>query len=142
MRRPTSTFTEARRSSGARPTNLLESGPKGPLVGFFLPLSDAKGIRTWPESAPSGNSSCTSAVKLAGMDLTLEGEASVVTDRETLEEVAAIYRELGWPAEVEHDAFSAPFSAPSAGPPPWQLYRFAFSSVVGLSPVEPNGTTR
>jgi len=35
-----------------------------------------------------------------------------------LEEVAAIYRDLGWPAVVAHDAVTAPYSAPSAGPLP------------------------
>jgi hypothetical protein len=75
------------------------------------------------------------------MDLTLEGEAAKVTDPVTLEQVASIYREIGWPAEVTGDAFTAPYSAPSAGPPPWHLYRFTFHIVVGLSTTEPNGAT-
>src|ERR671935_163499 len=45
--------------------------------------------------------------------------------------VGALYREQGWPAEVEGDAFTAPYSAPSAGPPPWYLYRFAFHTAFG-----------
>ena len=56
--------------------------------------------------------------------------------------MAAIYRDIGWPAEVAGDAFTAPFSAPSAGPPPWALYRFTFDTVIGLSTAEPNGATR
>jgi hypothetical protein len=59
-----------------------------------------------------------------------------------LERVASIYRHIGWPAEVTGDAFTAPHSAPSAGPPPWHLYRFTFHTVVGLSTAEPNGATR
>jgi hypothetical protein len=43
---------------------------------------------------------------------------------------------------VSGDGLTAPFSAPSAGPPPWHLYRFTFDSVVALSTVEPNGATR
>jgi hypothetical protein len=43
----------------------------------------------------AANSSCTISVGLEGIDLVLEGEA-----------------------------FTAPYSALSAGPPPWQLYRF------------------
>jgi hypothetical protein len=43
---------------------------------------------------------------------------------------------------VEGDAFTAPFSAPSAGPPPWQLYRFTFETAFGVATDEPYGATR
>ena len=56
--------------------------------------------------------------------------------------VARRYREGGWPAEVEGEAFTAPFSAPSAGPSPWQLYRFSFHTAFGVATAEPNGATR
>jgi hypothetical protein len=54
----------------------------------------------------------------------------------------AIYSGAGWPAEVEGDAFTAPFSAPSAGPPPWHLYRLRFHTVFGVATAEPFGATR
>lgn len=76
------------------------------------------------------------------MDLVFEGEARRVGDAPTLEAIAAIYRESGWPAEVEGDALTAPFSAPSAGPPPWHLYRFAFHTAFGVATQEPYGGTR
>jgi hypothetical protein len=72
----------------------------------------------------------------------LEGEAARVTDPPTLERVARRYREGGWPAEVEGDAFTAPFSAPSAGPPPWHLYLFTFHTAFGVATAEPHGATR
>jgi len=50
--------------------------------------------------------------------------------------------DIGWPAEVAGDGFTAPYSASSAGPPPWHLYRFTFHTVVGLSTTEPSGATR
>jgi hypothetical protein len=87
------------------------------------------------------NPACTIAVKFPGMDLTLEGEAARVRETTVLEQVAAIYRDLGWPAQVSDDSFVAPFSAPSAGPPPWHVYRFRFQTVVGLSTIEPNGAS-
>jgi hypothetical protein len=65
-----------------------------------------------------------------------------VTARETLEQVAEKYRGGGWPVEVNADAFTAPFSAPSAGPPPWHLYRLTFDKVIGVATAEPNGATR
>jgi len=90
----------------------------------------------------TANPACTISVKLEGIDLVLEGEVSRVIDRPTLEEVARLYRETGWPAEVEGDAFTAPYSAPSAGPPPWQLYRFTFHTAFGITTAEPHGATR
>ena len=42
----------------------------------------------------------------------------------------------------EGDAFTAPYSAPSAGPPPWHLYRFTFHTAVGVAGEEPHGATR
>jgi hypothetical protein len=88
------------------------------------------------------NPACTMAASLPGIDLVFEGNAVRVTNRPTLEPVAARYRELGWPAEVEGDAFTAPFNAPSAGPPPWYLYRLDFHTVFGVASAEPNGATR
>jgi hypothetical protein len=90
----------------------------------------------------AANPACTIAVALDGIDLTVEGNATRVTDRPTLERVAALYREGGWPAEVSGEAFTAPYSAPSAGPPPWQLYRFTFHTAFGVATAEPNGATR
>jgi hypothetical protein len=88
------------------------------------------------------NPACTISVVLEGLDLILEGEAIRVTDQPTLEAVARLYREAGWPAQVEGDAFTAPYSAPSAGPPPWQLYRFTFHTAFGVAGAEPHGATR
>ncbi|MFL5756706.1 MAG: pyridoxamine 5'-phosphate oxidase family protein [Chloroflexota bacterium] len=90
----------------------------------------------------AANPRCTLSARLEGIDLVLEGEASRETDPATLERLAAIYREGGWPAEVENDAFTAPFSAPSAGPPPWHLYRVTVHAVFGVATVEPYGATR
>lgn len=88
------------------------------------------------------NPACTIAVSLNGIDVVLEGGATRVTDAEALETLAGRYREGGWPAEVEGDAFTAPYSAPSAGPPPWHLYQFRFHTVFGVATREPNGATR
>ncbi|HEY7200964.1 MAG TPA: pyridoxamine 5'-phosphate oxidase family protein [Candidatus Dormibacteraeota bacterium] len=90
----------------------------------------------------AGNPACTLAVHLAGIDLVLEGSAARVTDGPTLDAIAARYRDVGWPAEVAGDAFTAPYSAPSAGPPPWHLYRFTPSVVTAVASAEPHGATR
>ena len=85
---------------------------------------------------------CTISVRLQGIDLVLEGRAQRVTDPETLEQIAAVYRSGHWPAQVENDAFTAPFSAPSAGPPPWHLYRFEIDTAFGVAGEEPYGASR
>jgi hypothetical protein len=90
----------------------------------------------------AANPACTISVKLEGIDLVLEGEAIRATDKGTLERLAGRYRAVGWPAEVDGDALTAPFSAPSTGPPPWQLYRFVPQTGFGVAAEEPYGATR
>jgi len=88
------------------------------------------------------NPACTISTRLKDIDLVLEGEASRVTDPAILERAAARYRDGGWPAEAGGDALTAPFSAPSAGPPPWYLYHFAVHTAFGVATAEPYGATR
>jgi hypothetical protein len=76
------------------------------------------------------------------MDVVLEGEAHRVTDPDVLETLAERYRQLGWEATVDGDAFTAPYSAPSAGPPPWHLYRIVIHTAFGVASAEPYGATR
>jgi hypothetical protein len=123
----------------ARAHSLLQAGAHGPDAGYFLATAGSDGRPhtagvgvVWHDgdlyftSGPGtrkarnlkANPACAIAVKLPGMDLTLEGEAARATEPETLEKVAALYRERGWPARVEDGSFTAPYSAPSAGPPP------------------------
>ncbi len=100
------------------------------------------GPRTRKSRNLAANPACTISVKFEGLDLILEGEAKRVTDKATLEEVAKLYRESGWVPEVQGDAFTAPYSAPSAGPPPWYLYRFTFHTAFAVASAEPHGATR
>lgn len=88
------------------------------------------------------NPACTISGRLPGIDVVFEGEAELLSDKGTLAEVARLFREGGWPCEVEGDALTAPFSAPSAGPPPWHVYRFTFHTVFGVAAEEPYGATR
>jgi hypothetical protein len=53
-----------------------------------------------------------------------------------------VYRQAGWPAQVERDAFTAPYTAPSAGTPPWHLYRFTLHTAFGVATEEPYGASR
>jgi Pyridoxamine 5'-phosphate oxidase len=90
----------------------------------------------------AANPACTISIRLEGLDVVLEGEAVRVTDGATLEKVASGHREGGWPAEVEGDALTAPYSAPSAGPPPWYVYRIVLDQAIAVATAEPHGATR
>lgn len=87
---------------------------------------------------------CALSLALRELDLVVEGEAEHVTDPATVAARAADWAADGWPCEVDASgtALTAPFSAPSAGPPPWQVYRIAARRATALQTVEPGGATR
>ena len=72
----------------------------------------------------------------------VEGEAVKVTDADRLQRLADVYAANGWGPTVRDGAFYHEYSAPSAGPPPWDLYRFTPTTVFGLATAEPSGATR
>jgi len=88
------------------------------------------------------NPSCAISMSLPGIDLVFEGVAERVTDDETLQRLAKRYGDGGWPARVEDGAFTYDYSAPSAGPPPWDLYAVTPTTVFGVLAAEPGGATR
>jgi hypothetical protein len=85
---------------------------------------------------------CVVSVSFTGIDLVLEGAAVRVTDRPTLRRLAARYVAQGWPVSVSGTALTAAYSAPSAGPPPWNLYVFSPTTAFGVATAEPSGATR
>jgi hypothetical protein len=90
----------------------------------------------------AANPAASISVRLEGIDLVFEGVTTRVTDRPTLEAVVKRYSDDGWPVTVDGDALTAPFSAPSAGPPPWFLFRLDFDRVFGVATAEPHGATK
>jgi hypothetical protein len=85
---------------------------------------------------------CVISANLPDLDLVVEGTATKVTDEPTLQRLAERYDAQGWPATVKDGAFTAPYSAPSAGPPPWDLYAFTPTTAFGVATAEPHGATR
>jgi GNAT superfamily N-acetyltransferase len=85
---------------------------------------------------------CALSASLPGLDLTFEGRATKVTNEPTLQRLAGLYNAQGWPVTVKDGAFTAAYSAPSAGPPPWDVYEFTLSTAIGVASAEPNGATR
>ena len=90
----------------------------------------------------STNPNCAVSVTLPGLDLVIEGTAARVIDEATLVRLAELYAAQGWPATVEDGALTAPYSAPSAGPPPWDLYVITPVTAFGVATAEPHGATR
>ena len=54
----------------------------------------------------------------------------------------AVFGAGEWEPEVRDGAFVAEYSAPSAGPPPWYVYRIDSNRVYALGTAEPYGATR
>jgi PPOX class probable F420-dependent enzyme len=86
---------------------------------------------------------CSLSVATSEFDVTVQGEASVVTDPATVAAMAARWNQAGWPARVDDSgvALTADFSAPSAGGPPWHVYRLTPARATALATVEPGGAT-
>ena len=87
---------------------------------------------------------CTLSVATDEFDLVVEGEAHVVTDPATVAARAEEWAAGGWPVEVDESgiALTAEFSAPSAGGPPWSVYRITAHAATALLTIEPGGATR
>jgi hypothetical protein len=88
------------------------------------------------------NPHCVVSISFPDLDLVIEGTVTRVTDEATLARLAERYSAHGWPATVSGDAITAPYSAPSAGPPPWDLYAVAPVTAFGVATAEPHGATR
>lgn len=112
------------------------------VMWFEGDLFFTSGLGTKKARHLAANPSCTISVHLPGIDLVFEGSAERVGDAATLNKVVKVFNAGGWPATVENGAFTAPYSAPSAGPPPWHLWRLRPSTVYAVSGEEPFGATR
>jgi hypothetical protein len=100
------------------------------------------GARTRKGRNLAANPGCVFSVSLSGIDLVLEGTAIRITDRPTLLRLAQRFAAQGWPASVENQAMTAEYSAPSAGPPPWNLYVLRPTMAFGVATADPSGATR
>jgi hypothetical protein len=87
---------------------------------------------------------CTLSLATHDFDLVMEGEATKVNDPSTVASMAARWNAAGWPARVDDTgvALTSEYSAPSAGTPPWTVYRLATQQATVIQMVEPGGATR
>ena len=83
---------------------------------------------------------CTVSIAAPGIDIVAEGEAKIVRDEARLNEIVKLYDD--WGPHVRDGAFWHEFSAPSAGPPPWDVYEITPAKFFGVASAEPHGATR
>jgi Pyridoxamine 5'-phosphate oxidase len=140
---------EASRSEAHRTTWLSTVRPDGRphLAGVGSLWVDGKfyftsGPRTRKSRNLAANPNCVLSMALPDLDLVVEGRATKVTDQPTLERLAQRYAAQGWPARAVDGALTAEFSAPSAGPPPWELYVVTPVTAFGVASAKPYGATR
>ena len=147
----------------SRPLEQLKSFVSGPHSSTWLSTTYPDGRphltgigavwlddRFWFTSGPATrksrnleeNAGCAICVSLPDIDLVVEGTARRVTDDATLERLAGVLRDQGWPATVKDGALTAEYSAPSAGPPPWFLYELTPTVAFGVATEEPHGAMR
>jgi hypothetical protein len=87
---------------------------------------------------------CSIAVSIRDADVVVEGNATRVTDHAAVARAAKAWADQGWPAEADPSGtgITAPFNAPSQGPPPWNVYRIEPRSATVALGTEPGGLTR
>jgi hypothetical protein len=87
---------------------------------------------------------CVLSIATDQFDIVVDGDGCRVTDTTTIAAMARRWVAEGWPARVDEGghALTAAYSAPSAGPPPWYVYRIDARTVTALKTEEPGGATR
>ena len=86
---------------------------------------------------------CVLSVAIHDFDVVVEGIANKITDPESVARMAAVWAAEGWPARVDDsgEAVTADYSAPSAGPPPWFVYRLNAQTATAVATTLPGGAT-
>ena len=83
---------------------------------------------------------CVVSVAAPGLDIVAEGKAQIIRDDGKLQRIATLFSD--WGPQVRDGAFWHEYSAPSAGPPPWNVYQIRPVTVYAVATAEPHGATR
>ena len=79
------------------------------------------------------DSRCVISAMTEGLDLVVEGRAEWVTDDSKLTRVADVYAsKYEWLVTARDGAFYAKYGAPTAGPPPYEVYEIVPAVVFGF----------
>ncbi len=87
---------------------------------------------------------CSIGVSIRDADVVIEGHAARVTDPGDVARVAKAWADGGWPVEPDETGtgITAPFNAPTQGPPPWHVFRIEPRSATVALGTEPGGLSR
>jgi hypothetical protein len=107
-----------------------------PVIGFWIEgaVHVVAGEGTQKARNIAADDRCviaTGSTTLPSIDIIVEGHAEAITDPAAVRHIAAFLRENNWPLEVTGDKVDGP-NAPTAGPPPYTIFRIVPSRVFGL----------
>lgn len=107
-----------------------------PVIAFWIDgaLHFVAGEGTRKGRNLAANSHCvigTESNELPSLDVVVEGRAEPLTDEDAVRRVAEQLISSGWALEVRGDELFGPH-APTAGPPPYRIYRMTESKALGL----------
>lgn len=154
---PTAWATARERLSDPEPERthwLATTDPDGrphlmPLIGIwregtfcFIAGAGTKKARNLAADPRCAIGTCSATSP--SLDVILEGDATAVTDPPELRRLAETFSSaLGWPLEIRDDGLHGP-NAPTAGPPPYMLFRvtprvaFGLPGMAGMFEIEPD----
>ena len=107
-----------------------------PVIGFWIDgamhVVAGEGTRKARNLAADGRCMiATTSTTLPSIDIIIEGNAETLTDEGTVRQVTEFLKSNNWPLEVEGDKVRGPH-APTAGPPPYTIFRIVPTRVFGL----------
>ena len=107
-----------------------------PVIGFWIDgamhVVAGEGTQKARNIAEDGRCViATSSTTLPSLDIVIEGRAEPITDAAVVRDVAAFLGENNWPLEAKGDKVYGPHG-PTAGPPPYTIFRIVPSRVFGL----------
>jgi hypothetical protein len=102
------------------------------------------GARTRKAKNVARDPRCTISVATGSFDVMVAGDARRITDPKVVAEIAGLWATGGWPAEPDDagTGITAPFNAPTLGPPPWLVFELKprTATAVGTTEAAPGST--
>ena len=107
-----------------------------PVIAFWidgaLHIVAGEGTRKARNLAADGRCVIAmSSTRLPSLDLIVEGLGEPLTDHDAVRGITEFLNERNWPLEPRGDKVYGP-NAPTAGPPPYRIFRIVPSKVFGL----------
>lgn len=144
-------WAQARRLLAAADTYwLMTTRPDGrphavPVLAVWV--NDALAFVAGPSTRKARNlardSRCVITTRGPSLDLVIEGEAAKVREEAKLRRVAEAYAsKYEWPVTVRDGAFHDTEGAPTAGPPPYEVYEVTPTTAFGFATDQSLSSTR